>query len=122
MGNKLFGVDIAGEIAKAFSGQLRSGTLTKKNPGTRTVGQLTGGTKPKTTEHTFEGFVENKSVRRSGEISAEPMAVLTIIGDSVKPAAKPEVNDLAVIDSLEFEITEILAVDPAEATFECRVE
>lgn len=122
MGNKLFGVDISGEIAKAFSGELRTGTLTKKSPGTRTVGQLTAGTNPAARAHTFEGFVENKSVRRPGEISAEPMAVLTIIGDSVKPATKPEVNDLVIIDSLEFEITEILEVDPAEATFACRVE
>lgn len=118
----LFGVDIAQEIANAFKGQLRPGTLTKVIPGTRSTGSLTGGTNPTQTQHTFEGFIEIKTVRRSGQLGGETMSVLSIIANSVSPAAKPDVNDLAVIDGLSVEITEILNLDPAEALYECKVE
>lgn len=118
----LFGVDIAQEIADAFSGQLVSGTLQKVTPGTRTSGGLTAGTNSTTTDHTFEGFLEVKEVRRKGQVGAEPKSVLTIIGNSVSPAVAPEVNDKATIESLTFDITEILARDPAAAVFECLVQ
>lgn len=117
----LFGIDIAQEIADAFSGQLVPGTLTKRNTGTRTPGTLTGGTNPTETAHSFEGILEIRTVRRGDQIGAEPISVLLIIANSVSPAAVPDVNDRVTFEGLELEITEILERDPAAATFECLV-
>lgn len=118
----LFGIDIAQEVADAFLGELVAGKLTKITTGTRTAGSLTAGANPTTVEHTFEGFLEQKEVRRKGQIGADHAHVLTIITNSIKPTAVPEVNDKATIESLTLEIVEILARDPAAAVYECLVE
>lgn len=119
---ELFGVDIAQEIADAFSGQLRVGTLNKQISGTRTPGSLTAGTNPTETAHTFDGFLEIREVRRPDQLGAQPLSVLTIIANSISPTAEPEVNDRVTIESLTLDITEILNRDPAAAVFECLVE
>lgn len=121
---ELFGIDIAGIINTelANAGGVRSGTLTKTAPGTRTGGSLTGGTNPTTTAHTFNGFVETKAKRRRGQVGAEPMAVVTILGASVTPAAVPEVNDTVLIDGATFTLLELLNRDPAEAVYEFRAD
>lgn len=123
----LFGIDIAQEIANAFSGELVAGTLTKRTPGTRTGGQLTAGTQPAEVAHTFEGFLDVRNVRRPDQIGAQPLAVLSIVTKSINPAAVPQVNDRALLQDPEFglitvDITEILNRDPAAALFECLVE
>ena len=115
------GVDIAQEIADALSGKVREGTLHHFTPGVRTTGSLTAGTNPTQTNHTFEGFVEIKEVRRPGQIGAEQMAVLSIITNTIKPSVAPAVNDKATIESMTYEIVEILGLDPAGAMYECAV-
>ncbi len=120
----LFGLDIAGiintEIANA--GGVLAGTLTKTTPGARTGGQLTGGTNPATSAHAFNGFVETKEDRRPGQVGAMSMAVVTVLGASVSPAAVPEVNDTAVLDGVTYTLVELLSGDPATAVFEFRAE
>lgn len=117
----LFGFDLAQEIADAFSGELVSGSLEKITPGTRTTGSLTAGTNSKSETHTFEGFLEIREIRRKGQLGSEQANVLTIIANSIKPSATPEINDKATIESLTFDITEILGRDPAAAVYECLV-
>lgn len=116
----LFGLDIAGilstEISKA--GGLRPGTLVKSTPGTRTGGSLTGGTNPTTTNHTLQGFVENREVRLKGQVSASLVPVVAILGASVSPVAVPEVNDKVTIDGVTYTLAELISRDPASALFE----
>lgn len=123
----LFGLDVASLIGEALRGQLVPGTLTKRAPGTRTPGSLTAGTNPSGTTHAFEGFLEERSMRRSGQLGAETMSVLTIIRVSISPAAVPEVNDRAVLEDPEFgavevDLVELLERDPAAALYRFRVE
>lgn len=119
----LFGTDIAGVIATAFKGKLVPGTLTKRASGTRTPGQLTGGTNPDTTAHAFEGFIEDKTeVRRGGTLVARGGKFVTVLAASINPAAEPETGDAINIEGVGYEIVEIAGRDPAGAVFECRVE
>ncbi len=117
---ELFGIDIAQVVADSIAdaGNLRPGTLNKIEPGTRTGGNLTAGTNPTSTAHTFQGFVETKTPRREGTIVADPMSVVTILGATVSPAAVPEVNDTAVIDGVTWNLDKLLSRDPAEAVYE----
>lgn len=117
----LFGLDIAGIVNDAITqaGGVRPGTLTKTTPGTRTAGNLTGGTNPTTTTHTFQGFVEEKEVRRDNQVGASSFGMtLSILGASVSPEAVPEVNDTAEIDGKTYILVELVSRDPAEALYE----
>lgn len=113
----LFGLDIASILADGFAaaGGLRPGTLTKVTPGTRT--DISGGTNPTETTHTFQGFVEQKAVRRSGVVAADNMSVITILAASISPATVPAVNDTAEIDGTTYTLVELLEEDPASAVF-----
>lgn len=113
----LFGVDIAKEIANAFSGELKSGVLHKKTPGTRTAGSLTAGTNPASADHTFEGFDELREVRREGQVSAESMVTISIFGASVDPLVVPEVNDEVTLESITYTLVELIERDPASALY-----
>lgn len=117
----LFGIDIAGEIASAFSGQLRPGTLTKVTPGTRTPGSLTGGTNPTTTTHAFEGFVEETQTRVEG-LATVTGKFLSILGASVAGGAVPEVDDTATMDGKTYTLVELVERDPAAALYKFKVE
>ncbi len=117
-----FGIDIAGLVNSSIAGAggVRPGTLTKTVPGSRTVGDPTAGTNPTTTSHSFSGFAETREARRPGQVGASSMAVVTVLGASVSPAAVPEVNDTATIDGVVYVLVELLSGDPAGATFEFR--
>lgn len=120
----LFGMNIAGiinaEIANA--GGVLKGTLTKVSPGKRTAGSLTGGTNPATKSYSFNGFVETREVRRTGQVGASPGAVLTVLGASVPSGVVPEVNDTALIEGITYTLVELIKRDPAAAVYEFRVE
>lgn len=117
----LFGLDIAGIVNNAISsaGGVRPGILTKTTPGTRTPGDLIGGTNPTMTTHSFQGFVEQKSERRAGQVGASLGGqTVSILGASVSPAAVPAVNDSVTIDSVTYNLVELVSRDPAEALYE----
>lgn len=120
---KLFGIDVAKEVHDGIkrAGGLPSGTLTHKVPGTRSPGDLGGGTNPTTSTHSFQGTLERKVRRSRGTAVAEPMDVLMIVGNSLSPAVVPAVGDEASIDGTTRTLTELLERDPAGATYEFRV-
>jgi hypothetical protein len=119
----LFGVDIAGEIATAFSGQLVAGTLTKITPGTRTPGNLTGGTNPTSVDYSFEGFIEDKTeVRKGGTLVSSGGKMVSILGGSLASGIVPASSDEVTIESATYKILAIEGRDPAAAMYECRVE
>ncbi len=119
---KLFGIDIAATVAKGISdaGGVRPGILTRVTPGARTAGSLTGGTNPTETTFSFRGFVETKERRRSGQVGASTMSVVTILGDTV--TVVPDVNDRVAVDGVNYTLLELLSRDPAEAVYQFRAE
>ena len=121
---EIFGIDIAEVVndSIANAGGLRDGSLAKTTPGTRTALNLAAGTNPTTTTHTFQGFVDTRETRRSGQVGAMSTAIVTIIGKSVLPLVVPEVNDIATIDSIAYNLLELLSGDPSGAVYEFRAE
>ncbi len=120
---KLFGIDMAKEIATAFKGELVAGTLTKNVPGTRTAGMLTGGTNPTTTVHAFEGFIEIETDARIADTLATQVGeIVAILGASISPAEVPTSGDKVNIEGRDFEIIKIIERDPAAALFRCAVK
>jgi len=119
----LFGLDIAGIVNSEIvgAGNVRTGTLTRITPGAR-GSTLIGGNNPTETTHSFNGFVETKTARSADSLSEEPMAVLSILGASVSPAATPQVGDTALIDGTLWDLVELMSRDPAGALFEFKVE
>lgn len=127
MGNKLFGVDISGEIARNIGPGVLDATLTKSTPGTRT-GNLTGGTNPTTTTFTGKGFIDTQRVRfQDGSLVREGAKVVVLIGDTMKDSSGnlgvPEPGDRITIEGTTFTIPEGGRIDrdPAAATYTCEV-
>jgi len=120
----LFGLDIAKIVANEIkaAGGLVSCTLTHITKGTRTAGDLTGGTNPTTTTHSCQGFVETKTKRMTGTLVEEPMSVVTIIGGSIKPAVVPSPTDTIDVDGVVWTLYELISRDPASAVYEFRGE
>ena len=121
MGNKLFGIDIAGIVNDTISPGLLDLTLTVTTPGTRTPGDLSGGTNPTTVVSTGKGIKEPLTSIRPESIVQDAMAVILIIGDSLSPAAVPEEQDLVSIEGPDYTIIRV-ARDPAAATYTCQVK
>lgn len=118
----LFGIDIAGIVNTSIAGAggVRPGQLTRSTPGTRTPGDLTGGTNPTTQTLPFQGFVTRKVNRQRGTAVGNPYAEVSILGASI--SIVPEVNDVIVMDGRRYTLVELLSVDPALALYVFRGE
>jgi len=121
---KLFGIDIAKEVNRgiASAGGVLPGVLTVSTSGTRTPGDLTGGTNPSSVTKAFRGFVETEGDRRPGSTVAGSMAVVTILGASVQDGVVPEVNMEVNIEGTDYSLVELLSRDPAQAVYRFRGE
>ena len=120
----LFGLDIAQLVADALAsaGNLQEGILLKSTPGTADPTDPTAPVPPTVTQHTFQGFIEQRAVRRDDTLIAEPTPIMTIIGKSVSPAVEPKVNDRAELAGMTYELERLIRRDPAGATFEFQVK
>jgi hypothetical protein len=120
MGNKLFGVDIAGIIHGAMSSGLLPATLTHRTPGVRGA-DSTAGTQPNETTHTCRGFIDDY---KKGEVDGTLVLVgdkkILLIGDSISPAVVPEPGDAITIEGEDYRITNPVERDPAAATYVCQ--
>ena len=119
MGNKLFGIDIAGLVHKNVSPGVNSCTLIKVTKGTRTPGQVTGGTQPTTKNHAAKGFIDQ--LRRShleNSIVQQGDQLIAIVGDSISGGAVPKPGDKVLIRDNTYNIV-VVNVDPADALYEC---
>jgi len=120
MGNPLFGVDISGLINANVGPGVNDATLTKVSPGTRTPGQLTGGTNPTSTSYDCKAFVDPIDRSRiDGTLVKDGDALVQIVGDSVAAGQVPAVGDTVTILSRTYEIVAI-EVDPALALYSCQ--
>ena len=119
MGNPLFGVDISGLINANIGPGVNDAVLTKVLPGTRTPGQLTGGTQPTTTTHSCKGFVDMLDKNQLGEsLVKETDSMVAIMGDSIAGGAVPTAGDRVTIRGTEYNIIQV-TVDPALAVYNC---
>ena len=121
MGNKLFGVDIAGIVNKEISPGLLSATLVKRNAGTRTAGSLTGGTQPSETSKTARGISQPLSSLRADTVVEDATAAILLIGDSIQDLAVPVTGDEINIEGVNYTIVRVDR-DPAAATYICQVK
>jgi len=119
MGNPLFGVDISGIINANIGPGVNDATLTKVSGGTRTVGQLTGGTNPTPVGYACKGFVDSLSRNQlEGSLVRDTDVLVALIGDSIAGGQVPSVGDRVTILAAEYNIIEV-TVDPALAVYNC---
>lgn len=121
---EIFGLDLAAIVDDSIvsAGGTNTGTLTKAIPGTRTPGDLIGGTNPTTTDYEFRGFIENKSQnRQDGTLVVDEGQIVSILGNSLPNNIEPETNDVVTIEGVRYTITAIASRDPAAALYECAV-
>ncbi len=122
---ELFGLDIAGIVDGAMqqAGGVKAGVLVKSTPGTRTSGQLTGGTNPTTTSYPFRGFLEQRSeVRREGTIVRSGGQFMSIFGASLPAGLEPTSGDLATLENTQYSVVRLVSRDPASALYVVEVE
>ena len=119
MGNELFGVDIAGIVADATSGQLLPVAVTRYVAGERAPGNLTGGqNRVPATVVGIEGFFEDFTREPPPGVTVEVgdrKAVL--IGDTIPAGGHPLKNDAITIEGETLYMVQLLSRDPAAATF-----
>lgn len=124
MGKKLFGIDIAKTVRNAVksAGDLESLTLNKITAGTRTSGQLTGGTNPTSTAYTGKGIVYDGqgAGNEPGETTRSTVRIVGILSESLSAAVVPEANDTVTISGSTYRITNV-RTDPADAMYLCEV-
>lgn len=112
-----FGIDLAKLIADgvAAAGGVDDITLRKVTAGTRTPGNLTGGTNPTYVDYAGKGFVSSKSDGRvSGALIEAGDQIVVLLGHTFD--AKPEVNDEVIVDGVSLTIRAV-DQDPASATY-----
>lgn len=118
MGNPLFGVNISGIIKDNIGPGVLAATLTKFTPGTRTPGQLTGGTNPTSASYSCRGFIDrqaNKDLR--GTLIDDGNVVIVLIGDTIDGGASaPEGGDQVTIEGTTYTVG-VVDRDPAAATY-----
>lgn len=122
MGNKLFGIDIAGIINQEIGPGVLDLTLIKVTSGTRTGGQLSAGTNPTTANTAGKGFIEDYSERQiDGTTVKRGDRRVVIIGNSLSSGSViPAVGDQVTIEGATYEVVNIMR-DPAAATYTCQV-
>jgi len=122
MGNNLFGVDIAGIINTVVSPNVLDATLIVVTPGTRTAGDLAGGTNPVSTDYACKGFTDDYNDRQiDGTIILVGDRIITLIGDSISGGTvAPTIGDQITIEGGTWDIIRVKR-DPDAATYECQV-
>lgn len=119
MGNKLFGVDISGIINKEIGPGVNDATLTKVSTGTRTPGNLTGGTNPTTTTHACKGFLDQlKRLHLENTLVENGDQLIALVGDSIVGGVRPAPGDRILIRGTTYNVI-VVDVDPADALYEC---
>lgn len=120
MGNPLFGVNISGIIKDNIGPGVLDATLTKSTPGTRTAGQLTGGTNPTTESYACKGFIDRQANEdMKGSLISDGRVTIVLIGDTIEGGAvAPDNGDRITIEGRTYKI-EVMDRDPAAATYTC---
>ena len=119
MGNRLFGVDISGIIAREVGSGVLDATLSAITLGTRTATNLTGGTQPTSTPHTCKGFIDQQRRDRvGGTLIEDGDVVIVLLGDTINSGnTAPQIDDEVTIEGTIY-LVKALGRDPAKAAYE----
>jgi hypothetical protein len=114
---KLFGVDIAKEIAKGMASGLPKCTLIKLLPGQRTAGDLSAGLATSTKKFPCRGIVQDFDLKAfEGTTVQKGDRQVLILGATLPVGIVPQLNDHIAAENVESEIININR-DPASATY-----
>jgi hypothetical protein len=117
---KLFGLDIAGLVAKAMGKGFLPVTLISQRPWDRQAGSLSSGTNPTTTAHSARGILSDYSETSiDGTIIQTGDRKVLILGDTIRPPVVPKIGDMVFIEDFEGTIVNVNR-DPAAATYTCQ--
>lgn len=115
------GKNLSGLIKKFVGPLVNSATLIKITPGSRTAGQLTGGTNPTTVSYPCKGFIAQKNLQHvSGTLVSDGSVVIVLLGDTINSGnTTPSVGDRIIIEGNTYQIAEdgVLDRDPSKATY-----
>ena len=121
MGNKLFGVDIAGALNTALGPLLPSMTLTKVLPGTRSASDPSAGTQPTSRAYPCKGILDtyrtsqiDQTIVKQGDRKA------LLLGDSLPSGVVPAPGDTVTAEGAVFTVVAVER-DPDAATYTCQV-
>ncbi len=120
MGNPLFGVDISGLIKKHVEAGVNDAVLIKVTGGSRTAGQLTGGTNPTTASHDCKGFIDILDRNRvDATLTEKADTLIALLGDTINGGSTvPTPGDRITILGTTYNVIQVL-VDPAQALYPC---
>lgn len=115
--------EIAKHLGKRSDLGVRTVTLIKVTPGTRTPGALIDGTNSTTVEYSCKGF---ESTKRSGYVtpgqSRTKTLTISILGGSLPDGIEPKAGDKIVSQSVTYTIApDGVSRDPVGALFDCVV-
>jgi hypothetical protein len=120
VGNKLFGVDISGLVAKHIAPGLLDVTLTTWALGNRTAGKLAEGRARVPTVHDrgIKGMWEDISPALvDGQQILVGDRIGFLIGDTIPAGVVLKTNDQITIEGLSLYVIRLLRRDPAAATY-----
>lgn len=122
MGEPFFGVDIAGLINENVSPGLPTiATITHRTQGTRTPGQLSGGTNPTTLVAQAKVVVgDYKAHQIDGTLIKQGDRKILVIAESMTVAFDPSTSDRIDVEGATYFVVQV-GRDPARATFSCQV-
>lgn len=124
MGNPLFGINISKLVKDNIGGGLLDAVLIKSEPGTRTVGELTGGTNPTDTSYACKGIITKQVVKNRDGSVRNGFKYIMLIGDTISGGAvAPAPGDQISIEGATYRIADDGTIDrdPAAATYTCLV-
>lgn len=117
---KLFGVDIAKEIASGMAGGLLPAQLVRSTPGTRDPLDPTAGTAPSTSTFSCRGFLDEYADDQfdgTSVLRGDRKALL--LGGTLPASVAPQPGDRVKIEGRTFSIVNVQR-DPAAATYVCQ--
>jgi len=120
MGNKLFGVDIAGIVHEHVSPGVLPAVLRTYSSESPSGGTLLSAPEKTSSNNDCRGFVEmfEQDIDEvNGEKIQEDDRKIVLIGDSLPDDIIPKKNDEIDIEGLTFKVLSIADRDPAAATY-----
>jgi hypothetical protein len=116
---RLFGRDIAGEIARKLGKHLLPATLIKVYPGVREPGNPAGGTQPTTEQFPCRGFVADMKERFVDEDQVKRGdQIVMLLGATIdRGKTEPAAGDIVLIEGRRRPLVKLLERDPAAATY-----
>jgi hypothetical protein len=121
MGNKLFGRDIAGQLAKRLGPLLLPMTLTRVVSGDRDPSDPSAGTNQGETDHACRGILEDyRDSQFDGTTIKRGDRKALLLGDTIQGGAVPQPSDKITAEGNVYHVVNAKR-DPDAATYACQV-